>query len=96
MKPDGRVYNFTQGYLCVTEPQNPLKRYLQSTCIQLPIGSSLRLSLSGACFPAYPVNPGTGQNPGQTRLIDAQVITFSLQSGSTYPSRICLPLESSF
>lgn len=96
VQPDGRVYNFTQGYLCVTEPQSYQQIRLQSTCIQLPIGSSLRLSLSGACFPAYPVNPGTGQNPGQTRLIDAQIISFSLQSGGASPSRLLLPLESSF
>lgn len=75
--PDGRVYNFCQGYIHLQPGQSttPLTIALQPTCILLPTRYSLRLSLSAACFPAYPVNPGTGQLVSEARLIDQQIIT---------------------
>ncbi len=91
--PDGKVLNFTQGYIRVDSPTIPITIPLQETCIKIAQGNSLRLSLSGACFPAYPVNPGTGQFPHQTRLIDAQIITLTLKSGPDYPSHIRLSVK---
>ena len=96
--PDGKVLNFTQGYIRnsssrLSEEQvvkNPITIPLQATCMKVSQGNSLRLSISAACFPAYPVNPGTGQLPQETRLIDAQIITVLLHSGADYPSRIYL------
>jgi putative CocE/NonD family hydrolase len=89
---NGNVYNFTQGYLRVKPNQStqPLTIQLQPTCIKIAPGNGLRLSLSAACFPAYPVNPGTGSLPKETQLIEAEIITISVQSGENYPSRICL------
>ena len=58
---NGAVYNFTQGYRRVIAPPDIAATYqitLQPTCICLPQGSTLRLSVSAACFPAYAVNPG--------------------------------------
>lgn len=90
--PQGRVYNFTQGYLRVDDPEDsPLKIILQPICVQLPEGHALRLSISGACFPAYAVNDGTGRSIIDSRLIDQQVITITLLSGADFPSRIFLP-----
>ncbi len=88
--PDGKVLNFTQGYIRVDSPTTPITIPLQETCIKIAQNSCLRLSLSGACFPAYPVNPGTGQFPHQTRLMDARIITLTLKSGADYPSQIKL------
>ena len=88
--PDGKVLNFTQGYIRVDSPTTPITIPLQETCIKIAQGNSLRLSLSGACFPAYPVNPGTGQFPHETRLMDARIITLTLKSGADYPSQIKL------
>jgi putative CocE/NonD family hydrolase len=86
------VFNITQGYLRVAPgnydcPQ-PFKIELQPTCTVIPAGQRLRLSLSAACFPAYGVNPGTGQDPSQSRVIEAQIITLSIYSGGTFPSRL--------
>ncbi|MEO1146067.1 MAG: CocE/NonD family hydrolase [Cyanobacteria bacterium J06638_22] len=85
VSPDGRVLSFTQGYQRTDTPANhaldkPLtvQITLQPTCIRLSAGHSLRLSLSAAAFPAYAVNPGTGDPPAHSRLIDARVITLSL------------------
>ncbi|MGA7936762.1 MAG: CocE/NonD family hydrolase, partial [Kovacikia sp.] len=54
--PTGNVYSFSQGYLRISSQQStsPVRITLQPTCICLKKGNALRLSLSAACFPAYP------------------------------------------
>lgn len=91
VRPEGGVYNFTQGYVRVeSSAEKPVKVALQPTCMQLSAGSALRLSLSGACFPAYPVNGGNGTPPGIARAIDAKIITLTIRSGADAPSRLLL------
>ncbi|MBW4647428.1 MAG: CocE/NonD family hydrolase [Kastovskya adunca ATA6-11-RM4] len=91
---DGSVYNLTQGYLRVeSQPETtPLRVSLQATCTRIHQGHSLRLSLSAACFPAYPVNSGTGLPPGESRLMEAEVITIGVSCGGDRSSRILLPV----
>ncbi|CAD5914382.1 Cocaine esterase [Planktothrix tepida] len=101
VKLDGSVYNFSQGYQrinldnstenSVLNREQNINLYqikLQPTCIKIPQGHCLRLSVSAACFPAYPVNPGTGKPVNQTRLIDYQIITLTIYSGDSFPSNI--------
>jgi uncharacterized protein len=90
-KPNG-VYNFSQGYQRVNSLQPKIQMALQPTCICIPKGNALRLSISAACFPAYVVNSGTGKAAGESRLIDARVITLRLQSRSEQPSQIFLSI----
>ena len=89
--PNGGVYNISQGYRRVNlgEVTEPVQIILQPICIQIAQGSAIRLSLSAACFPAYPVNAGTGATPGESKAITAQIITLTLQ---TEGSRILLPI----
>ncbi|WP_144874929.1 CocE/NonD family hydrolase, partial [Hyella patelloides] len=87
---DGKVFNFTQGYTKIDSVSNPVTIPLQATCMKLTAGNSLRLSLSAACFPAYPVNSGTGKSLLESRLIDNQIITISIMSGADYPSLVRL------
>lgn len=95
VRPNGSVYNFSQGYTRVEPEQTtpPVTVTLQPTCVCIQRGSALRLSLSGACFPAYPVNAGTGTPPGETRLIDQQIITLTMFSGGDCPSHLSLPVQ---
>ena len=89
--PDGKVFNFTQGYIRVNSPsKSAIAIPLQPTCICIQPSNSLRLSLSAACFPAYPVNPGNGKLPHETRLIDLEIITIAVHTGADYPSLIKL------
>ena len=88
--PNGKVYNFTQGYISIDSGTAPIQIPLQETCMCIYPGESLRLSLSAACFPAYPVNAGTGKLPKQTSLMEAQIITLNIKSGNDYPSHIQL------
>lgn len=89
---DGRVLNISQGYRRVDQAKSLIVIPLQAIAIRILAGHQLRLSISGSCFPAYPVNPGTGQRPQETRLLDAQVITIAIQSGIETPS--CLRFAS--
>ncbi len=93
--PDGRVLPLTQGHARAEPgtPQRPLTISLRAVCATLPRGSALRLSLAGACYPAYPINPGTGAEPGETRLVDAQPITLLIHGGGSRPSRLLLPSD---
>ncbi|MGK7939033.1 MAG: CocE/NonD family hydrolase [Crocosphaera sp.] len=90
--PDGKVYNFSQGYTRIDSDKLPIKVPLQPTCIKLRKGNCIRLSLSGACFPAYALNTGTGKLPSEERLIDAKIITIKLWSQDNQVSKIILPL----
>ncbi|HEY9601227.1 MAG TPA: CocE/NonD family hydrolase, partial [Allocoleopsis sp.] len=93
--PNGDVYNLTQGYLHVESSQTaPLRLALQATCARIAQGNALRLSLSSACFPAYSMNPGTGQPVASDRLMDAEIITLRVSCGSDRPSQVLLPVVS--
>ena len=93
--PDGKVFNFTQGYIRLDKQNltHLVSITLQPTCMYIAPENSLRLSISAACFPAYPVNSGTGKLPQTTRLIDMQIITLAIHSGADYPSLIQLPIK---
>ena len=93
VRPDGQVLPLTQGHARVEpgDPTRPLTVAMRAACATLAPGSALRLSLAGSCFPAYPVNPGTGAEPGETRRVDALPITLLIHSGPDRPSRLRLP-----
>ncbi|MEM6427068.1 MAG: CocE/NonD family hydrolase [Cyanobacteria bacterium P01_D01_bin.128] len=93
--PDGTVYPLTQGYGRFEVPAqqwSTCRLTLQPTCFALPVGQALRLSISTACFPAYAVNPGTGEADKDSRLINAKITTISLQA-SHGATQILLPLS---
>ncbi|MEB3295776.1 MAG: CocE/NonD family hydrolase [Synechococcales bacterium] len=89
--PDGSVYPLSQGYLCITQPPatGEVSLPLQPIAAQIPMGHALRLSLSAACFPAYPVNSGSGVPPRGARAIDAKIITITIEKG-----RVQIPIGS--
>jgi putative CocE/NonD family hydrolase len=86
VRPNGTVYNFTQGYIHVKPGQKtrPLSFSLQPTCMQVKAGHAIRLSLSPACFPAYPVNPGTGQRVSEAKRFDQQIITIRIHPATSH------------
>lgn len=93
VKPNGTVYNFTQGYLRVNaNSAAPLTLTLQPTCICIAEGSAIRLSLSVACFPAYAMNSGMGTPPSESQLIDAKVIAITVYSDDQNCSQLLLPV----
>jgi uncharacterized protein len=108
VKPNGMVYNFTQGYVRVPThaPPNTLPMdevncaiaiTFQPISICLAKGSAIRLSISAACFPAYAVNAGTGAFSADAQLLEAKVMTLTLKGSEenlhlTKQSQILLPV----
>ena len=92
VQPDGRVFNLTQGYRRIVAPsQVPVTVPFQPTCFRLKAGQALRLSLSGACFPAYTVNSGVAtKSPDMVPTIEQQVITLGIRQGKD--TVLALPL----
>ena len=90
--PAGRVHGLAQGYCSVTAPTAPLSLKMRATCASLAPGERLCLSIAAACFPAYPVNPGTGQDPTAASLMDARIITLGVRHGGRCASVLRLAL----
>jgi uncharacterized protein len=88
--PNGKSYNFSQGYLRIQTiaADHRYEIQLQPTCMYLPKGHRLRLSLSAADFPAYSINPGTGACAEQAARITAQVITIAIHSQTQASSHL--------
>ena len=87
---DGRARNLTQGY-ARARGNGPVAVDLRGTCALLRAGERLRLSVSGACYPAYALNDGSGRAPGAIRAGDLRIITLSV---NTQGSWIELPAQS--
>jgi hypothetical protein len=91
--PDGKVYNFSQGYIRIKEGNlsQPIKFKLQPTCIQINQDTAIRLSLSASNFPAYTVNNGDTDNQVEyLNLNTNQTVTLSVFSGGNKPSKLIL------
>jgi len=91
VRADGRVMPLGQGHARVDGDAAPLRLPLRATCARILRGHALRLSVAGACAPAYALNPGTGALASDARLIDARVIAISVLSGGATPSRVLVP-----
>ena len=78
----GQILSISQG-VCTVCPQDKTTATvsMQATSTVIATDSALRLSISLSCFPAFPVNSGTGILAADAKLIDAQVVTLFLQSG---------------
>jgi len=91
--PDSRVFNLTQGHLKVNAPAPNLVRVgMRALCATVSVGDALRLSLAGANFPAFAINPGTGAAPADARLIGNRIVTLFVASGGRTPTRLELPV----
>jgi uncharacterized protein len=90
--PDGKVWNLTQGIARIESAQSPVRVAMRATCAVLKPGHRLRLSLAAGAFPAFSVNPGTGNLPG-TDAVDAQrVLCLAIGSGAAAASVLLLPV----
>jgi uncharacterized protein len=98
---EGKVFNITQGYrrveVSAADQDTAIMTTvtLQPTCFSLLPGESLRLSISAACFPAYPINPGTGAQPQAVGRMGAQIITLAIAIGTNDGTQVTLPLVAS-
>jgi predicted acyl esterase len=84
----GQVFQLADGYCTVKkdEPRDVVEIPMRATCVTFQPGDALRLSISGASFPAYPLNPGTGEDPTKAPSVCANVITLGVKYGERHPS----------
>lgn len=87
---DGKVYNFSQGYIKVIEnkPKKSIKFKLQSTCIKIEKNTAIRLSISCANFPAYSLNLGHDNSNNNHLTLDRKPLTISIFSDNKSLSKI--------
>jgi putative CocE/NonD family hydrolase len=93
VSPDGSsVLSLSTGF-CRVRPDaaGPYAIALRPLCVTPARGMRLRVSIAGAAWPAFTVNPGTGAPDSSHRLIDARPITLKIQCDGV--SRITLPVS---
>ena len=92
---DGRAITLTAGHLRVFDAAVPGPRRvaMRAVCTTLKPGQALRLSIQAAAWPAFALNPGTGQRPEDADARGAKVTTLALQHGGAHASRLLLPVE---
>jgi putative CocE/NonD family hydrolase len=80
---DGQTMTLCDGYRHIrsANEDDTVIVPLKATCITLAPGESLRLSLSGAAFPAFPVNPGHGGDPTRSMSVEALITTLAIKVG---------------
>jgi predicted acyl esterase len=87
---EGRALPLSDGHaLC--RGDGAVRLAMRPLCVTLAAGERLRLSVAGACFPAYPVNPGTGTDPRVATGAEAVPITLAIRCGAGL-SRLELPV----
>lgn len=83
----GRSTHLTEGYAHFHA--GPATLTLRPTCATILPGQRLRIALSAASFPAYPINPGTGAPPIDAHVAQASIITLQIGLAG---SRVTLPI----
>ena len=89
--PNGAAMPLAQGYRVVKSEMSlnqAIEIPMRATCATIKRGERLRLSIAGASFPAYPVNPGNGQNPTAASASEARIVTLGVGHGGQRPSQL--------
>lgn len=87
----GQVMPLSDGYATVAAPTaGPIEIPMCATCVTLAAGEALRLSVAGASFPAFAINPGTGEDARSTPTARARVTTIVLRHGAGATARLRL------
>ncbi len=94
IEPAGsRALTLATGHLRVRDASAPGPRRIDmgAVCTSVPAGARLRLSVQAAAWPAFAVNPGTGERPEDAHPMRAEVTTLTIQHAG---SRLLLPVLS--
>jgi len=91
VSPDGRTMTLAHGHARCDAP-GLIRVPLRATLCTVPAGHALRLSVAGAAYPAYAVNPGTGAAVADYRAEEERIITIALRHGGASGSRLVLPV----
>jgi putative CocE/NonD family hydrolase len=91
---DGAARVLATGHLRVRAgaPPEPRRVPMRFICCTAPVGAAIRLSVPAAAWPAFAVNPGTGERPETAHAARAEVTTIAIRHGSSQPSTLSLPI----
>lgn len=79
----GRSHNLTQGHVRVSGDGSATVP-LRALCATVAAGHRLRLSISGACYPGYALNDGSGRVQGDSRSCDYPIMTLRLLASESW------------
>ncbi len=91
LEPSGqRALTLATGHLRVSDASAPGPRRVElgAVCVTAPKGARLRLCIQAAAWPAFAVNPGTGEAPEEAHPMSARVTTLTIHHAG---SRLWLP-----
>jgi len=92
VSPDGaRAMTLAHGHIRCDAP-GLVRVPLRAGFCTVPAGHALRLSVAGAAFPAYAVNPGTGAAAADFQLDEERIISIAIRHGGATASRLLLPV----
>ena len=78
----GQAIPLAEGYTTVPDAAAGRAQIpMRATCVTLQRGEALRLSIAASCYPAFPVNPGSGARPCDSALIEARPIALGVRHG---------------
>jgi len=80
--PGGRAWCLAQGHARLDAPATHVDLPMRATCVTVPPGHALRLSLAGAATPSYAVNPGTGAAAADFLAAEERAITIGIRHNS--------------
>jgi putative CocE/NonD family hydrolase len=84
----GQVIPLCEGHARIRSSgeRSPIVISMRATCATIRPGEALRLSIAGASFPAFPVNPGNGNDPTRAARAEALITTLAINCGGSSPS----------
>ena len=80
-EPFGSVWNLTSGSLRVDVQSSIVTVSLRPIYAKIVVGKSLRVSISGADWPAMALPQSSGRTPGAASALDYPIVTLSLNAG---------------
>ena len=93
VRPDGSAVHICGAFRSFARaPNGPARLALGATFLTLPAGARLRLSIQAAAFPAFAVNPGTGERAVDAHVLDAVTTTLIVSGSAEAPAALALPV----
>ncbi|MDB5570411.1 MAG: X-Pro dipeptidyl-peptidase family [Hyphomicrobiales bacterium] len=86
----GQAIPCAEGYAAIADAV--VRIPMRACCVTLQPGEALRLSLAGAFYPAFAVNPGDGQNPTRASRERARIVTIAIAVGADARTRLSINL----
>jgi predicted acyl esterase len=79
--PEGRAVQVASGHARLDGAPGVVRVALRATCCTVAAGQAVRLSVAGAAFPGFAVNPGTGVAAPEFTAEAERTVTIGIVTG---------------